>query len=218
MGTDRRVTVIIPTLANRHAKLYDAIQSVQLQSFTDWELLVIPNGPDDWLLDWIPRCGQVIPLGRPHPTPGHWNRVLGGLLAETPLIAYLDDDNTWRPDHLELLVAALDAAPEAGFAFSQMLTPHGVFFDGQLRPGQTVGHVDSSVLVHRAELLTEVATWDPHRAREVLPLDPNATYAMDGCLVDLWLQAGVGFRFVPEVTVDYSQTGYWVDGGGVGAA
>src|SRR5438876_823288 len=82
---------------------------------------------------------------------------------------------------------------------------------GKISPGNTVTNIDVSQVVHRAELLIEVATWDPHRAVG----DP---YALDGLLIDYWLCKNVGFAFVPEITVDYWGAGYWVDGGGVKAS
>jgi glycosyltransferase involved in cell wall biosynthesis len=208
-----KVTVITPTMPRRHEKLQNACRSLQNQTFKDWTHLIVPNGYDgslDHAMRQIGHTGQnvrVVPLGRPHPTPGHWNRVLGGLLAETPYIAYLDDDNLWRPRHLEVLIQALEENPKAGFAYSQAAYIDHVLGDGNIAPGRTVNNIDASLVVHRVELLSEIATWDPHHAQ-------GDSYALDGMLVDYWLRRGVQFVFVPEITVDYLQVGYWVDGGG----
>lgn len=209
-----KVTVITPTMPLRHAKLQNACRSLQNQTFRDWTHLVIPNGFDGGVEQALRAIGhlerrnvRVVSLGRPHPTPGHWNRVLGGLLADTPYVAYLDDDNLWRPRHLEVLVNALEANPAAGFAYSQAQYIDHVLGDGRIAPGSTVNHIDASLIVHRVELLSEVATWDPHHAS-------NDSYALDGMLVDYWLRRGVKFEFVREITVDYLQIGYWLDGGG----
>jgi glycosyltransferase involved in cell wall biosynthesis len=209
------VTVITPTLARRQEKLLRAIDSVQAQTFRDFDHLVIPNENDPQLAALLGKLPQtrVVPLGKPHPTPGHWNRVLGGLLATSPFIAYLDDDNTWRPRHLEALVGALNAHPEAGFAYAKLAYPDGrVLGDGILYPGHVVECIDASMFVHRAELLTGIATWDPHMAPTEL------RYALDGFLVEAWVRAGVNYAFVNEVTVDYPQVGYWLDGGGAAPA
>lgn len=214
-----RVTVVTPTLPQRHVKLLAACDSVREQTFQDWTHLIVPNGPDQRLGELLEQIGhvgervRVVPLGQPHPTPGHWNRVLAGLIADTPYIAYLDDDNLWRPRHLEVLVGALEKHPEVGFAYSQLQYVDGrVLGDGQIRPGATVNHIDASMFVHRTELLREYATWDPHM------VGWENSYALDGVLVDVWLQQGVRFAFVPEVTVDYLQVGYRVDGGGAQVA
>ncbi len=206
-----RVTIITPTLARRREKLLQAVASVQAQTFRDFEHLVIPNTDDPGIATALANAPQtrVVPLGKPHPTPGHWNRVLGGLLATSPFIAYLDDDNTWRPRHLEVLISALEANPGAGFAYAKLAYPDGrVLGDGVLYPGHVIERIDASMFVHRAELLTTVATWDPH------PAPPELRYALDGFLVDAWVRAGVQYAFVDEVTVDYPQVGYWLDGGG----
>lgn len=205
--------MVTPTMPTRHRKLARACRSLRNQTFYDWTHLIVPNGYDGALYPLMQEIGhsdqrvRVIPLGRPHPTPGHWNRVLGGLLAETPYIAYLDDDNLWRPRHLEVLVRALEENPKAGFAYSQAQYMDHVLGDGKIAPGKTVNNIDASLVVHRTELLSEIATWDPHHAT-------NDSYALDGMLVDYWLRRGVQFVFVPEITVDYLQIGYWLDGGG----
>jgi len=188
-----RVTVVTPTIATRHAKLDAACASVHAQTFKDWIHLIVPDGPDPSLSTVHSRT-CIIPLGRPHRDSGNSNRLLGCLLVDTPYIAYLDDDNRWRPRYLEVLVAALDADPSAGFAYAQM-----EYADGRILGDGTPGmyRIDTSMLLHRVELL-DVATWD-------IPCpDP---YVMDGLLVDRWLAWGIGFVFVPEVTVDYPQKG-----------
>lgn len=216
MNRDARVTVITPTIKRRAEKLQLAAQSVRAQTFEEWKHLIIADGPPaDILPDaWrFPVDRRVVGywLGAHHETPGHWNRVLGGLLAQSDYIAYLDDDNTWRPRHLELAVHALDKDPSLGFVHTLMQRPPdmgGVLGADRLRPGWCVNYIDASMLVHRRELLADVATWDPHMA------PPNMRYALDGFLVERWLVTGVRYAQIPEVTVDYSGVGYYLDGGG----
>jgi hypothetical protein len=200
-------------MPKRHSKLVRACRSLQNQTMAEWEHIIIPNGYDGALHQVLTEAGhltrcRLLPLGRPHPTPGHWNRVLGGLVAEAPYIAYLDDDNAFRPRHLEVLCDALDADPSIGFAYSKAFYIDREFGDGAIKPGRTVNYIDASMIVHRAELLTRYATWDPHMAS-------GNSYALDGMLVDLWLSCGVTFAFVPEITMDYFEIGYGLDGGGV---
>lgn len=202
------VTVITPTVVARVTKLADACLSVNAQTFTEWEHLIIPN-------DYTPNAGlviaqsrrRVVRLGTPHPTPGHWNRVLGGLLADTPYVAYLDDDNTWRPRHLEVMLQALRDTG-ADFAYGKMAYTDGrILGDGRINETGALNNIDASMFVHKTELLRNVATWDPHTAGQY-------SYAMDGVLVQRWLDAGCSYAWVDEVTVDYKQVGYWIDGGG----
>jgi glycosyltransferase involved in cell wall biosynthesis len=207
------VTVITPTLARRLPKLLAAVESVDGQTFTAWRHLIIPDGPPDdllWHRDLFSDARRAPAfLGAHHETPGHWNRLLGGLLATTPYIAYLDDDNTWRPRHLEVAVKALEDNPDFGFSYSLMVGhPTGLLGHTAVRPGVCVNHIDASMIVHRRELLSEVATWDPFMA------PPGLRYALDGFLVERWLMAGVRYAQIPEVTVNYSGVGYWLDGGG----
>jgi len=217
--THARVTVIMPTLENRSEKLERATASVRAQTFSRWELFIIHNdGPRERWFQAATGGVVHIRLGQPHPTPGHWNRLLGGLLAATEFVAYLDDDNMWRPRHLEVLVRALDDHPECGFAYSKMQYMESdarsgqVLGDGMVDATGAVNHIDASMIVHRTELLRDVATWDPHSA------PPDLRYALDGYVVQKWLDAGVNYAWVDETTVDYSGIGYSLDGGAALAA
>jgi Glycosyl transferase family 2 len=216
--TDARVTIITPTLVRRADKLRAAVASVRGQTLDEWEHFIICDGPpavenlpDAWDFP-VDNRTRGCWLGAHHATPGHWNRVLGGLLASTPYIAYLDDDNTWRPRHLELAVHALDKDPGLGFVHTLMQRPTSIYPEvlghTRLLPGHCVNYIDASMLVHRRELMADIATWDPHMA------PPHLRYALDGVLVDAWLHAGVRYAQIPEITVDYSGVGYWLDGGG----
>lgn len=53
------------------------------------------------------------------------SRCRGLALAHGDLIAYLDDDDAYRPHHLAALATALDANPGAGWAYAPMLVHLG---------------------------------------------------------------------------------------------
>lgn len=62
-------------------------------------------------------------------------RNLGIELATAPLVAHLDDDNEYEPDHLQGLVAALKADPVASIAYSwrRLVGPDGQEHDPEGR-------------------------------------------------------------------------------------
>ena len=125
-------------------------------------------------------------------------RNAGLAVATGELIAYLDDDNAWRPDHLALLVKALDDNPAAGFAYGLMVThPQGVLIGAD---PPRYGGIDTSMIVHRRELL-DVARWPkPGEIR-------GDMHAPDWAIVEAWLAKGAGWVHVPQITVDYHFAG-----------
>ena len=94
-------------------------------------------------------------------------------MARGPLVAYLDDDNWWTPDHLESLVALLLADPLAAFAFGSFEMGGETIVCRRPRRFQ----IDTSALLHRRFLLDRFGFWRP----------PSETgYAHDWELVSRW--------------------------------
>jgi glycosyltransferase involved in cell wall biosynthesis len=113
------VSVVVPTY-NRADLLREAIDSVLLQTFGDFELLVVDDGSTDHTRDVVAavedrRCRY---LARAH-------RGIGAALnaglqaARGRYFARLDSDDVWLPEMLETLVNVMDAAPELGFAYGR---------------------------------------------------------------------------------------------------
>lgn len=124
-----KVSVVISTY-NRPAMLDKALQSVYEQTFTDYEVVVVDDCTPDFdamhtLLEkwdgtfsskgiefYALRLGensgyQCMPKNR------------GIEHSNGDYIAYLDDDNTWRPNHLEVLVNAIEADLSTDLVYSR---------------------------------------------------------------------------------------------------
>jgi len=186
------VSVITATWQRRELLIERCVPSVRAQTYEDWEHLIISDGPDPELAGDPRLSGErlfVTALPEHEGKLGAAPRNHGVAVAGGELLAFLDDDNAYRPRALEVLVAALDASPEAGFAYGRLNYPQ----DGRelevLDPPQ-VSHVDGSTLLARRELF-DVAQWE------------GGTYALDWLLIERWLSAGVRWRFVDEVVLDY---------------
>jgi glycosyltransferase involved in cell wall biosynthesis len=191
------VSVITPTW-NRHDLLLDrCIPSVATQNYRgEIEHIVVSDGPDDGLYNALCALAPPgvryaeLPAHDPDARWGHWARLAGIDLATGEIIAYLDDDNAYRPDHIAVMVDALENVPVAGFAYPRTLMHvHGNEFEIGSDP-PAYGQIDTSGIVHRRELLS-VAIWQPS-----LP-------SIDWDLVQRWMLAGVKWAYVPRVTVDY---------------
>jgi glycosyltransferase involved in cell wall biosynthesis len=110
-----KVSVIIPTY-NRKKKILNAIYSVQKQTFKDWELIISDDASIDGTEQLInkliideSRIKLVISkrnLGVAHA------RNLGANKAKGKYLAFLDSDDKWVPEKLDLQVSFMDSLDE----------------------------------------------------------------------------------------------------------
>jgi glycosyltransferase involved in cell wall biosynthesis len=193
------VSVITPTWGRHALLLGRAIPSVLTQTWPSWALehIVVSDGPDPELAAQLANRRRVrfaeLPTHDPAYHWGHRAKLRGLELAAGELIAYLDDDNRYRPRHLELVAGAL-LLHQADFAYSRMevrLPGGGGYLVGRSPP--ECNHIDTSLLVHRRELLA-TSTWE--HADDGRP-------TVDCELALRWVEQGARWVHVPEVTVDY---------------
>ncbi|MGE5470060.1 MAG: glycosyltransferase family 2 protein [Bacteroidota bacterium] len=123
---------IIITTVDRPALLLDAVNSVLAQTCTDFELIVVNDGGPD--LD--PLLGQLDPrlvlLRLPGKSGPGRARNRGAAIASGRFIGFLDDDDLFHPEHLAILLAALESAPEA-VVYSDAVVFHEVIENGVRR-------------------------------------------------------------------------------------
>ena len=114
-----RVSIIMVFL-NARRFMDEAIKSVEAQTFTDWELVLVDDGSDDGSNELA--AGHVaadparIRLVQ-HPDRGNHgtgaSRNLGLSVATGEFVAFLDADDVYLPQRLEIHVALLERHPEA---------------------------------------------------------------------------------------------------------
>jgi GT2 family glycosyltransferase len=215
--SDARVTIVVATW-NRPDALRAAVRSAIRQTLADWRMLVIGDGCDartgavlDALGDSriayvnLPvRCGEQA-----------GPNSIGMALADTPLIALLNHDDVWLPDHLARARAALDGDADlyigrAARSNETAETPAGVVpvFTKRTPPRLLLRHAFSdterafepcSAWVFRAELAGRVGPW--RSAREIY-----RTPAEDW-LLRAW-RRGARMHFDPVITVLHLYTHY----------
>lgn len=182
------ISVVTPTWHRRRLLRDRAIPSVAAQSLPPAEHVIVSDGPDP-ALSGVSGI-TFLPAHTPAPNRGVHARAHGAAMAAGGLVAYLDDDNAWRPRHLELLAGALGESG-ADFAWSRakVHAPGGLSWEIGCPP-PAFGQVDTSLIMHRRELLA-VATWEP------------SCEPADWHLIRRWVAAGARWVFVPVVTMDY---------------
>ena len=115
-----RVSVCVPAYQSAE-HLQQTLDSVFAQSFEDFELVVIDDGSADATAEIL--AAQTDPRLRAFRHTSNVGQVVtvGETIARAraPLVKFLDSDDLLHADCLETMVAALDAHPEAVFAFSR---------------------------------------------------------------------------------------------------
>ncbi len=122
------VSVVIPSF-NRLQFTVRAIESVLDQTFCDYEVIVVDNGSTDDSATYIARhYGTSIRLVRLHTNQGRSiPRNVGVQEARGPFIAFLDSDDLWLPNKLELQLPVLERDPNVGLvhSFSEVISDAG---------------------------------------------------------------------------------------------
>ena len=97
------VSILTPAY-NAKKTIAETIQSVQLQSYTNWEMLIVDDGSQDGIADLVARFASSDPrihlIRQPNLGPAI-ARQNGLDHARGRYIAFLDSDDLWLPDKLE---------------------------------------------------------------------------------------------------------------------
>ncbi|MGK2938830.1 MAG: glycosyltransferase family 2 protein [Solirubrobacteraceae bacterium] len=181
MSSPATITVIIPS-RNRPHYVRRAVRSVLAQTYSDWRLIVIDDASDTPVSSALLGTDDPRVAIRRLDAPGGVSRArnVGIDESSTPWIAFLDDDDLWAPEKLELqLRAAREAGATMVFSAGIYVTDAGLqVADRDLPPaddlaGQLIGMniigEPSTVIVTRDELqrsggfdpeLSTFADWD----------------------------------------------------------
>ncbi|HAU5563090.1 TPA: glycosyltransferase [Serratia fonticola] len=113
------VSIIMPAY-NREDTITAAISSVLAQTYPHFELIVIDDGSSDSTADVVQSFDdeRVRLIAGPGRSGVSEARNIGLRAVKGELIAYLDSDNTWQPEYLTAMVAALHHSSHAQAAYS----------------------------------------------------------------------------------------------------
>jgi glycosyltransferase involved in cell wall biosynthesis len=188
-----RVGVVIATY-NYGRYIAAAVESVFAQTFRDLELIVVDDGSTDDSLKILgaysaDRRLRVIRLDHVGQSRA---KNAGVAAARAPFIAFLDADDVWHAEKLQLQLALFDAKPELGVVYTRRTLIDEAGHDRpyrqpQLYRGNVLSHMFqenfvcfSSAMVRRTVL--EHIGW----------FDPSADLAID---YDLWMRAASHYEF-----------------------
>ncbi|MEY9858713.1 glycosyltransferase involved in cell wall biosynthesis [Catenulispora sp. GAS73] len=122
-----RVAVVIPTY-KRPEGLSAAVASVLAQTWSDFVVVVVDDGGGGLEAARLPADPRLrtVSLSENSHVLGLVRNV-GMRLTESRYVAFLDDDNTWEPDHLALTVKTLMDSPRLSGVYTAL---HRVLPDG----------------------------------------------------------------------------------------
>lgn len=173
-----RVSVVIP-VRDRAGMIGGAVASALTQALGPLEVIVIDDGSTDgtpaMLRDSFPtpiQDGRLV-LVETGPQGVSAARNTGLDRARGDVIAYLDSDNSWEPDHLLLACAGMRSAG-VRIAYTA-LNRHNVadgWSDILFRPFdraalEEANYIDLNAVVHEAELVSELGGFDTSLTRLV---------------------------------------------------
>ena len=106
-----RVSVVIPTY-NRLLKIKDAIESVLKQTYRDFECWVVDDGSTDGTGVALRAFGNKIKYISQDNRGASAARNLGARVSRGKYLAFLDSDDLWEPEKLEIQVTCMEENPQ----------------------------------------------------------------------------------------------------------
>jgi len=115
-------SIIIPTYQRAHL-IRTAVESVQAQRFTDWELIIIDDGSSDGTADVLK------PLLTDPRIEYHWQPNAGRSAARNKgidkatgrYVCFLDSDDLWLPHHLSTLHSSCIEHPQPAMHHTRLI-------------------------------------------------------------------------------------------------
>ena len=118
------VSIVIPTY-NHAPLLHRAIESIRAQTFTHWKAIIVNNFSTDDTVSVVKSFSdnriQLIDFANNGVIAASRNK--GIELADGTYVAFLDSDDTWFPEKLEMCVGVLEKGAD--------LVCHGEYWVGQ---------------------------------------------------------------------------------------
>ena len=168
------ISIIIPTY-NAEDTILKTVESVQQQTFSDIEIILINDGSTDRTLELLQNIKDKRLKVFSYENGGlSVARNRGIFHATGEFISFIDADDLWTPDKLELQLAALQQHSEAGVAYSwttsfidgreESIFPYKpVFFAGNVYDKLLVNNIisnGSNILV-RKQAIESAGEFDP---------------------------------------------------------
>lgn len=175
------VVSIVTSTYNRAEVIRQAIESVLRQDFHDWEMNIVGDCTPDDTAGTIASYNDSrlhfynLPVKSP---PGSHGAIAKNhalqQMSRGEYIAYLDDDDIYRPDYLSTMLGFMRSHPDVAFAYCRCMyrdkktgrrlwgNPFQRWMHGYSREKlKRYNFIDTDCVVHKRSILEEVGYWDP---------------------------------------------------------
>jgi glycosyltransferase involved in cell wall biosynthesis len=203
---------VIPVF-NRELLISDAIQSVQRQSYQDWELCIVDDGSTDDTGPVIQSAAEqdrrIRAVGGSHRGVSEARNTALDLPGDYRYVAFLDSDDVWLSHHLSCCMEFLESHPQVAATFARFDTrdESGSWSEARLRERdartrrplqyavQSLGsmHILDQEGVHRACLRSELA------------LHPSTLVVRRDAVADRWFNPDLLILEDCELTIRLSK-------------
>ena len=177
------VSIVTPSF-NQAPYLEAAMASVFAQDYPDIEYLVIDGASSDGSVELIKRQAARLAYWVSEPDRGQTEAINKGFAQATgAYLAWLNADDRLKPSAVREAVAFLEAHPDVGMVYGD-----ADYIDAQ---GRVVGRFPAAQTDYTrlrkgyVHIPQQAAFWRAEFWRQVGPLDPSFTFAMD---YDLWVR------------------------------
>lgn len=178
------VSVILPTY-NRTAYMTAAIDSVLKQSCADWELVIADDGSAEETATCLNalRDRRITVLRLPH--SGNPAKVRNAAIrrAQGEYLAFLDSDDLWAPNKLEMQLATMRASPGCRWSYTATAdidaTGRLVEIAGQAIWRPLSGNIVEALITFRALLSTSSVMAERSLVEEVGGFDEQQLFGED---------------------------------------
>ena len=173
------ISVIIPVF-NGEDFIADAIQSVQAQTLRPCEIIVIDDGSTDRTSHVVEQLGGPvrITLLRQENRGIGAARNAGVALARGEWVAFLDADDIWYPNKLEVQVGYIEAYPGFGMFYSDM---DSIDPDGNIKERSFVANEQSRRSRKKANIFTIIYRGQPAVYPSSVLLRKDTFVEVGGC-------------------------------------
>lgn len=172
---------IVTSTYNRADVIRTAIESVLAQDYTDWEMCVVGDCTPDDTAGTVASYGDErlkfynLPEKSP---PGSHGAIAKNhaifQMSRAPFIAYLDDDDLYRPHYLSTMMGYMESHPEADFLYCRCTyrdkdtgrrvlgNPFQRWLHGYSQEKlKRYNFIDTDCVVHKKAILDDVGGWNP---------------------------------------------------------
>ncbi len=145
-----QISIIIPAY-NSEKTIRETINSVLAQTFSDLEIIVINDGSSDQTIEVVQQISdpRISIYSYPNGGPAT-SRNRGILKSQGAYLSFIDADDLWTPDKLEIQYQALLNNPQAAVAYSgtDWIDEQGNFLRHASAPGPSGNIYAQALLYH----------------------------------------------------------------------